>query len=273
MKTEKITTKPPFPELRGKLAAVVYPALSEIKYDGEYTLVVYVDKGDTVECRTLNKYGKTRTMFPAIDKIAHECRNAGVKEATFLAELYTDEGKLGALYDLLGRKEDDTLSVSIFDAVTIVFKEEMLGEYEDISPTTPLIDRKETIMNILPSQRQHIEIVTDESEARAHFEQVTKDGYEGTVIKTLDGKLVMGPCTWVKMKYKDQSDYPIVEIDAVKERVTIGVPHPPHGLVKVGVKVMNDIKQTLNVGDLITIEHQGVLPSGSLRHAVFKGKV
>lgn len=283
MITEKITTKPPFPELRGKLSSIRWPALSEIKYDGEYCLVIYARGKDSrvVECKTVNKYGKTRSMFPAIDTIATELTSAGVREAAFLAELYTDEGKLGALYDLLGRKEDDGLNINIWDASLIRFIDN--SEYSDISMRSTLIDRKEIIMHILPSQQTQLKIVMNKDEAEAHFKEITAQGYEGVVIKQLDSPLIMGPCPWVKMKYKDRSDYSVLIIDPVKERIEVGVPDattvdPITGAIKptlinVGVKVMNAQKQTLNLGDRVTIEHQGVLDSGSLRHPVFIGKV
>jgi ATP-dependent DNA ligase len=278
LRVTKITTKPPFPELRGKLSAVRWPALSEIKYDGEYNIIVYTDEKDVVTCTAINKYGKARTHFPAIDTIAAECRANDVSEAVFLAELYTDEGKMGALYDLLGRKEDNNLKVSVFDASRIRFKSEYAQEFEDINVQHPLIQRLETYMHILPSQRTQLKIVMNKDEAEAHFKEITTQGYEGTVVKPLDSPLVMGPCPWVKMKYKDQSDYEVAEIDPVKERIEVLVPNPNEpdpmmSAVNVGVKVMNADKATLNVGDLVTIEHQGVLDSGSLRHPVFKGKV
>lgn len=286
MKTEKITTKPPFPELRGTLTAMTFPALSEIKYDGEYTMVIYKDERQNdakacytlqpgnITCKTLNKYGRTRTHFPAIDAIARDCHAHGVREAVFLAELYALNGKLGALYDLNSMKEDDSLSLFVFDCSRIIFHDN--SEYDDVAPTDSLIDRKETIMNILPSQRSQLKIVMNETEALEHFNEVVADGYEGTVIKPLDGRLIMGPCPWVKVKFKDQNNYPVVLIDPYKERVEVLVTSSdgfqPRA-VNVGVKVMNADKNTLKVGDVITVEHQGILPGGSLRHPVFKGKV
>jgi ATP-dependent DNA ligase len=278
LKTEKITTKPPFPELRGKLSSVRWPALSEIKYDGEYNLVIYTEEngGATIKCTTVNKYGKVRTHFPAVDTIAEECRKAGIQEAVFLAELYTDEGKLGALYDLLSRKEDNGLNISVFDASMIKFQHN--AEFEDINVQHPLIERVETIMHVLPSQRTQLKICMCASEAIEHFDEITKQGYEGTVIKSLDSPLIMGPCAWVKQKYKDQTDYEVAIIDPVKERIEVLVPNPNEpdpmmSAINVGVKVMNADKATLKVGDMVTIEHQGILDSGSLRHPVFKGKV
>jgi ATP-dependent DNA ligase len=274
MKMGKITTKPPFPELRGKLSAVRWPAISEIKYDGEYNLLIYCDEGDKIRCNTLNKYGKTRGFFPAIDKIAADLRASDIQEATFLCELYTNAGKLGELYNLLGEKESDDLNISVFDTAMIKYKD---GR-EPINVQSPLIDRREATMHALPNHDTHVTVCMNKDEAEAHFKLATSQGYEGTVIKSLDGPLIMGPCSWVKMKYKDQSDYPVIAIDPVKERVEVGVPDPNKkgahvSTVKVGVKVMNKDKQTLTIGDLVTIEHQGVLDSGSLRHPVFKGKV
>ncbi|MHA2046463.1 MAG: hypothetical protein ACW99G_16880, partial [Candidatus Thorarchaeota archaeon] len=187
---------------------------------------------------------------------------------------------LGALYDLLGRKEDDGLNISVFDASRILFKKG--AEHENITVDSVLLDRKETIMHILPSQRTQLCVVNSIAEAKQHFDEITYQGYEGTVVKSLDGRLVMGTCPWVKLKYKDQTDYKVDIIDPVKERIEVIVPVPATKVhignanvqtaINVGVKCMNADKATLKVGDMVTIEHQGVLDSGSLRHPVYKGK-
>ena len=281
MKVNKVSTKAPFPELRGKLGAMTYPAIAEVKYDGEYNIIIYHDDDGSITCDTLNKYGKTRTHFPAIDKIAKRCREGQVREAVFLCELYTDGGLKGALYDLLGRKEDDSLNIAVFDATRILFKHDsskpvIVGETNDITANSKLIDRREALMNLLIDDDllANMQIVMNKDEVERHFKSVVDGGWEGTVIKSLDGRLTLGPCAWVKMKYKDQCNYTVAEIDPVKERIEVTVPDPHNQKgVRVGVKVMNKDKVTLRAGDTVTIEHQGVLDSGSLRHPVFKGKV
>ena len=46
MRTFKLKTNVgfPIPELRGKLGSMRYPAYGEVKYDGEFTFVIFADK-------------------------------------------------------------------------------------------------------------------------------------------------------------------------------------------------------------------------------------
>jgi len=111
------------------------------------------------------------------------------------------------------------------------------------------------------------QIIHSKQEALAYFEHITSQGYEGIVLKSCDSIFIHGSCPWVKLKYKDQTDYPVSLIDPTKQRIKI-----LNVSTAVGVKVADKDKANLKIGDLVTIEHQGVLVSGSLRHPVFKGK-
>ncbi|MDD5496765.1 MAG: hypothetical protein PHP46_06705, partial [Candidatus Omnitrophica bacterium] len=53
-----------------------------------------------------------------------------------------------------------------------------------------------------------------------------------------------------------------------QERIEVLV-HNGANSKPVGVKVMNKVKATLKVGDIVEIEHQGILSQGGLRHPVF----
>jgi hypothetical protein len=227
---------------------------------------------------TTNKYGTMRSDWSKLDEIAEILENKGVTKATLLAELYYGSGKAGALYELLSHKDDDTmLNIKIYDVAHIVNGSDINGT------NTPLIDRKEILGEIFGESKYLIKpiLMNNKLEVDNMFNEVTDIGdMEGIVVKGFDGSLVSGPCSWVKIKKKDQSDYEVVEIDKVKERIEINVPNPNLPVsgqvwaanVRVGVKCMNNIKATLQVGDYVTIEHQGVLDSGSLRHPVYIGK-
>jgi len=257
----------PIPELRGKLSAVKYPAFGEIKYDGEFTFIFY--EGNKI-C-TVNKYNKLRTQFPQLNDIKNELFDCGVaSSATMIAELYYGEGKRNALYDLNSNKESDTLNLKIFDLLEL--------DGNDITQDQ-LIDRKEALQDIFPTNTTFLnktKPIKNKAEAEAYFKWTTDNGYEGAVIKSLDSALIAGPCSWVKMKFKDQSDYEVHLIDPVKERIEVLVPivnaHPSptnqQKYVRVGVKAASRYKRFIRVNDKVTIEHQGVLDSGSLRHPV-----
>ena len=274
-----------FPELRGSIKGLRWPCFAEIKYDGEATLIAYkkhslsqITADAPPEILTTNKYGTRRTEWSKLDKIAEILDEHDIDEAVLLAELYYGFGLKGALYQLLKSKEDDGLNLTIFDIGHIRGP----GKQMD-GALTPLIDRKELLGEIfennvfLPTLR----MVNNEREAIDYFNQVKANGYEGIVLKSLDGFLVQGPCNWVKLKDKDRTIYPVLSIDPVKERIEIAVPNPNPPVagkqwaqqIAVGVKVVNRFKKNLGVGDQVEIEHQGVLASGSLRHPVYIRKV
>ena len=260
-----------FPELRGKLGGIRYPCFAEVKWDGEAAVINY-NRAMSIPILSTNKYGAMRTQWSKLDKIKMLLEEKDIAQAMFLAEIYCDTGKNGSLYQLLSNKDNDNrLSIRIYDVCHIT-----ADDYEMIGAETPLIDRKEILVDIFKEEKQYLVrpvVMKNKNEVQSLFEERTQEGYEGIVVKNFDGNLIIGPCDWVKMKHKDQTDYRVCLIDGVKERIEVEVPNPSNNdIVTVGVKCVNKYKKTLSLGDIVTIEHQGVLESGSLRHPVFIGK-
>ena len=279
MKITKGATPAIFSELRGSLAGLRWPCFAEIKYDGEACLIGYHTTAPT-KIFTSNKYGTMRSDWSKLDRIQDILEDAGITEAVFLAELYYDQGKKGALYDLLKYKDSDDLNLTIYDVGHLKWVDrEMKGEH------TQLISRKEELGELFqenPEFLPKVHLAKDKAQAEAYFKQATDDGYEGIVVKPLDGFLVRGPCNWVKMKFKDRTEYRVSKVSTTQERIEIDVPTTQQAsmngisipvVVVCGVKVTNKYKKDLAVGDMVEIEHQGVLDSGSLRHPVFIQKV
>lgn len=263
MKTSKISIKPPCPELRGSLAGMKYPAFVEVKKDGEFAFV-HVEKGNSF---TVNKEGRVRQEFNYLDAIEARIIGTGHTSATFLAELTVQDGKAGQLYDLLSQKENNELKLFVFDVLELDHKD--LRDLE-------LIDRREIMHHLLPNIHSHVHMVSNEAEAMIMFKKATDNGYEGVVVKSLTGKLILDVCGWVKIKYKDRTDYQVKAVDNVQERIEIFAPvpqgHANYPGVTVGVKCANKYKSFVTAamisGVPVTIEHQGVLATGSLRHPV-----
>ena len=266
------TTKAIIPEIRGTLGAIRYPAFSEVKFDGEACLIMY-DETWADKIITTNKYGTMRSDWSKLDEIADILESKDVRKAVFLAELYYGAGHTGDLYKLLSHKDDDDLNIKIYDVIHLV------NHYEMKAHETKLIDRKEMLGDVFGESKFliHPVLVNSKDEVNRHYQIVTGIGYEGTVIKMFDGTLSGngGPCAWVKMKKKDQNDYPVHLVDPTLERIEILVPFPTPGnplqTTIVGCKCPNKYKKNVQLGDMVTIEHQGVLDSGSLRHPVFIG--
>jgi ATP-dependent DNA ligase len=249
----------PVPELRGSLASMKYPAFAELKADGEFTFIIY-DGGNIT---TMNKYNKMRSDFPALNKIKTELEQHNVKSCTLLAELVYGPGKRNALYELLKNKESDSLGLYPFDIL------DLDGARLD---NLPLVDRKEHLIDILGNLAGQVTMVHNKSQAEDCFKNAVLCGWEGVVIKSMDGKLRGGPCDWVKMKMKDRTDYQVWTVDSTQERIEVQVPSANGGITIVGCKAPMRYKGHIKIGDIVTIEHQGVLESGSLRHPVLIAK-
>ena len=252
------STSFPVPKLRGSLSAIKFPAFGEVKYDGEFTFIFYGDG----KIATMNKYNKVRTDFPMLNGIRD---NMKCDSAVMLAELFYADGKRNRLYDLNSNKESDDLGLSVFD----------LLECDGVNlQKEPLIDRKEKLIEVCRVNIRS-KMLMNKADAHSFFQWTVNEGYEGAVIKSLDSPLVEGPCSWVKMKMKDRSDYTVGLVDTHKERIVILVPAILNGRlgeVSVGCKASLRYKRHIKVGDKVTVEHQGVLASGKLRHPVLIAK-
>lgn len=235
----KTTDKIGFPELRGSLAGMRYPAIVEPKLDGELN--------KWMDGYLVNKYGTKR-----------EWKLDVPSGTVLLGELIYKNGKAGELYELLKHKKDDDLKFVPFDLLSWGDKDTRGWKLED---------RRGTLLHQLRMGRELVDMtykVKDEESATISYEKIITEGYEGAVIKSLDSTYVEGPCSWVKLKKKDRNELLVVSIDKNKERMEV-----MHGTTIVGVKLPSKYKKLIRVGQTVTIEHQGVLESGSLRHPVY----
>jgi ATP-dependent DNA ligase len=258
MKMTKQTSKPTFPELRGSVEHIRYPVWCEIKYDGELCYIIYA--GDTI-C-TVNKYGAVREDFPALTEINQQLKAKGIKAGIFLAELYFEEGKIQLGGELNSNKTNDLLNLKVFDVLQLD---------EDLVSEETFLDRREGLVDCLGDLAIEGVVANDRGQMEQYFHEKVQEGFEGIVVKQFDSHLVMGPCSWAKMKHKDQTDYKVSLVEVDKERIEVDVPHPVHGalsMIQVGCKAPNKYKKHIKVGDMVTIEHQGVMLSGSLKHPV-----
>jgi ATP-dependent DNA ligase len=273
--THNQASKAIIPELRGSLGSMTYPCFAEIKYDGEATIISY-DETWPDKIITTNKYGTMRSEWSKLDIITGILEEKGVTKAMFLGELFYGNGEAGALYELLSRKDDNDLNLKIYDIIN-------LNNKVDMSGNASLIDRKEILTELFFGTPFLVEskVINSKEEALEYFEEITTLQWEGIVLKGFDGRLVIGPCGWVKLKKKDQNNYEVTFIDQIRERIEVKVPLPVPAntlaliqkYISVGCKCANKHKKNLKVGDIVVIEHQGVLDSGSLRHPVYIGKV
>jgi ATP-dependent DNA ligase len=247
----------PFPELRGSINSIKYPAYLDIKYDGEANYFIYdKDKGPYL----INKYGTTRSKWHKLDKIV-DIISPTNNNCIMLGELVATDGKNGDLYNLLKMKDDDSIKFVIYDVKPDGMAADMSLEVRKAYLTTLMLVGG--LQDVCASKR-----VNNAKEAQDAFNEVVKYGYEGVVVKSMKGRFPNGTCDWAKIKFKDQTVYTVLNVDPVKERMEISVPNTT-GIVVCGVKLCSKHKNNIKAGDRVLIEHQGILSSGSLRHPVF----
>ena len=253
----KVSVKEFWLKKRDRLLTLRSPVFADIKYDGEYCMAETFLSSQSM---LINGYGRSRVGSPILDELP--------SESVLFGELYSDEGKNGDLYKLLSNKLGDDLRFAVFDAYCL--------EGRDIS-TLSLMERKELLtewfIGHTPSNLTHIvdtyycELPNEIDEA---FDEAVLRGYEGVVVKECNYPLLFGSqCRWVKLKYTTTADLKVAYIDPNKERIECEIPGRHQRL---GVKVMNKDRIKLNVGDMVEIEHYGVLSGGGLRHPVYKRK-
>ena len=250
-----------FPELKGRIETIRYPVYVEKKIDGITNWLNVTSNDPEIDTGIKSPYlingnGKILSDLPITREIEM------LPDAyRLLGELYCDNGKAGDFYKLKNAGQSE-LKFMVFDI-------DIPGTYEERSKW---LDGHIKDTDHIKLIRQNI--CTTRSEVDDYFEEYVGQGYEGIVVKSFDSRLIMGPCPWVKIKNKRTLDLHVAGIDPVRERIDVWVVlSPGHRLnIMCGVKVSHAKKKDLRVGDIVEIEHQGILSNGNLRHPVFLRK-
>lgn len=241
-----------FPEINGHFETMRYPVYVEEKYDGitNWLIVpsIHDPEIDGIEGPYLiNGNGKITFDLPITREI-----EMSSNPYRLLGELHYRDGRAGDFYKLKGADEDD-LKFTAFDV-------DLSLAYSD--------RRKWLVENIKATRHIHLALAVmalNKEQVLEVYNSCVKMGMEGVVVKSFDSRLIMGSCPWVKIKKTETLDLKVVSISPNQERIEV-----LHGNIRVGVKCVNKYKRDLKVGDIVEIEHKGVLEGGSLRHPVFK---
>jgi hypothetical protein len=250
MKVYTLTESMDEPKLRGKRNLIRYPAFIEPKIDGE--LNVYFGKHNSL----MNKYSKARTDCPITKHLKR-------MDVDVIGELYFPPGKNGDLYNLLKNKTSHQLQYVIFDILRVGKK--------DLRKETCRTRREILLDAVRPSDQVSIipaSIAREKADVQKFLDLFKEHGFEGGVLKSMDSRYMVGNSSWVKIKFTETKDCKIVFIDPDLERMEVDV-----GPRRVGVKLVKKYKPLVEVGNVVEIEHHGVLKGGSLRHPIFRGKV
>jgi len=257
MKIEGGKLSLPEPELAGKIPR--YPAFVDAKLDGEYA--VYYLETNAIYGKA--KGNKKRLDFPACQLAKRYCEELHTEY--LLGELIFGEGKAGDLYTLLSNKNNDNLKFAIFD-------------YVQKDPHLILMERKSNIAEIIPcdfslaSFRVPTEYVTCREELINAYDNFIEQGFEGVVVKNVNGTTMTGRLDWVKMKAKETADLLVVNADPVKERVGVGIQNKE----LCGIKVPGTTRQEREdmIGKIVEVEYLQKLYKNKvltgLRNPIFK---
>lgn len=252
-KTDVLTTDIP----------ITLPCFVEFKYDGEMA-VLHTTNGQGP--MLVNKHGTARNDCP----ITEQFRMLNSPNTVVIGELHAESGKANDLYKLLSMKEDDRLRFTMFDILSID------GQDTHAMPLSHRKDLINVLANNLWQSNGHIYTPSEHvllpvmryCETQEDILDAIQDAglndYEGVVIKQADGPYVNGN-NWIKVKFRQTWDVEVSAIDPTLERVEFFMPNGKHTC---GVKVLNKHKAGLKVGDIIEIEHQGVIDR-AVRHPVF----
>jgi hypothetical protein len=235
---QELDTKIWCPKLRGDFENFSwYPACAQIKIDGEYEII------DTKYETTINKYGKTRTDFPALNEIITKLHGPH----RLIAELYWGDGKNNALYKLLENKESDDLKLFVHDI------------------QLPYATAFERLSFLKDKGLTQFTVVENKQEALDFFNETVKAGYEGIVLKPSASK-IQEANQWVKVKLEDETEMEVTKIYESEEKVDLKF----EGKI-VGCKASTALKSKLRVGQTVLVKHNG-FTKNSVRHPVIINK-
>jgi len=168
------------------------------KLDGEFTLLVYDRNGESY---TLNKWGRRRTDFPALNQLVEALKQTQLNHVRFLCELYAVEDNKPAklpqfIRAIKGDRDFDKIHIGIWDLLSIDGKDVTAQPFDwklqEVEGWLKNCTHVAVVPFILPRTLQDV---------KDFWNEYVKDkGYEGLVIR--NGKQVS------KIK-------PTLEVDAI----------------------------------------------------------
>lgn len=268
MKIEKGHLAIPEPECTGKI--IRYPAFVDAKADGELGIFFKTTYDGGPGIYGKQKSDKVRRDFPACDQACKYAEKLGVKY--LLGELVWGAGNAGDLYKLLSNYDKDILKFIVFDYCK-----------DKSDRNESLLDRKARLAEVIPMDMTKecylipTQYATNKEEVDSAFEEFTKLGYEGVVVKNAYGKSMCGRLDWVKIKAKDTCDLEVLNYDKVKERVGVGFSKGFWKGELCGIKVPNSTEEERKnmLGLIVEVEYLQKLFNSNgdltgLRNPIFK---
>jgi len=205
----KIDALKPSMKVLSSIEDVSVPSIIQVKADGELEYLHYNRLGfslTTAQAYTLNKWGKLRTDFPALNQLIEALNKSQFTQAEILCELYAKQnGKPLILPQFIhaikgNPPQLDLINIGIFDILTLngePFNEQPIYKWQTIEP----LIKDCTNVHILPYME-----ATHKSDVYDFWKtHVEKLGYEGIIIRNNDE-------IW-KLKPKGEFDAVIIGIN------------------------------------------------------------
>lgn len=242
-------------KIRGKLEQLRYPCAVETKWDGEFEYIIITDGGTVL----INKYGRTRTDMTATNEIDRLELPIG----TVLAgELFMHEGK-DFYRDFINDKLNPEMRLAIFDVVRVA---------ETDYRNRPYFQRRAILTQLqIPNRLEHnilaeCEIAESWREARLLADQTIAKGYEGVVVKSVNG-LLASKNNVSQAKVKKALTLDLLVGDGVIGRSAIAM-YAKGGLFVGNVSTLGH--SDVRTGQIIEVEYAGLTPTTKLRNPRIK---
>lgn len=263
------------------LKRVRYPCLVQAKYDGVRVVALVEPKENDVTYYSRN--GKQFMNFGCFNEELLQLAHGEPK--MFDGEVIGPRGDdFRGIMQQCRRKfdvEPNGLNFNVFDWMPIHHFTRQVATLlqRDRSDSLEELSTMRTIQ-----QRVYVvggKICNNEEELMAYYDQCVSEGYEGVIIKDLDGEYEFKrSVSWIKMKPKDTMDLKITDIQEGRGKYAgkLGAFIVDLNGVKVNVgsglkddeRISLEEAQKLYVGKAIEIEYDSVTPDGSLRFPRFK---
>jgi hypothetical protein len=176
----KMRTLPSFKALK----IVQGETIIQCKVDGEFTLLTFTKEGSF----TVNRWGKARTDFPALNEFHEAMLKTGLEKAELLCELYAKEGdrplKLPDFIHYIKSGDSELLkkvNIGVFDLISIngqPVQQSYAWKLDEVSGWLQSCKLCHVLPNIRPATIQEVENFWNDL--------VEKKGYEGLVARIND---------------------------------------------------------------------------------------
>ncbi len=186
--------------------AMTLPCIGEGKYDGNRCIAFFDKAANKVILQT--RTGKVINNFTDIEEKLAKVYESISKSIYFDGELYTDKISFNILNGLIKKKTIDAENKKNIDLVNYYiydcFDLEHMDEFKQL-------DRKKFIEEVIPKKSSKLIVVkyytlNTEADIRKKHAELVKEGFEGIILRSMNGLYELNKRSRNLLKYKDFMD-------------------------------------------------------------------